>query len=149
MQMGDPTGSGSGGQSAFNCPFRDEFDPRLVHSTRGILSMANSGANSNKSQFFITFKEANHLNRKHSVFGRVVGGMTTLEKIENSETNNKDKPLQEIKILKTVVLGNPIPEAEELLRAFVEGNITKRKSKSLTHERLSASAEPSAKLRRL
>lgn len=83
LQGGDPTGTGSGGESAFGrVPFRDEFDSRLLHSTRGVLSMANAGANSNGSQFFITFKEAKHLDNKHSVFGRVAGGLAVLGAIE-------------------------------------------------------------------
>jgi peptidyl-prolyl cis-trans isomerase-like protein 2 len=83
VQGGDPTGTGAGGSSAFGGrPFRDEFDTRILHDTKGVLSMANSGANSNGSQFFMLFAAAKHLDLKHSVFGRVVGGLSTLDKIE-------------------------------------------------------------------
>jgi peptidyl-prolyl cis-trans isomerase-like protein 2 len=87
VQGGDPSGTGSGGVSAFNGPFRDEFDSRLTHDARGIVSMANSGVNTNNSQFFITFKEAKHLDLKHAVFGRVVGGLVTLDRIEQVFTD--------------------------------------------------------------
>jgi len=73
-QGGDPTGTGTGGESIYGAPFRDELDQRLTHAGRGVLSMANSGPHSNGSQFFILFKSARHLDFKHTVFGRVVGG---------------------------------------------------------------------------
>ena len=56
LQGGDPTGSGSGGDSAWGGPFPDEFAPSLGHAERGVVSMANSGPDSNRSQFFITYK---------------------------------------------------------------------------------------------
>jgi peptidyl-prolyl cis-trans isomerase-like protein 2 len=76
------SGTGTGGESAFKRPFKDEFDTRLSHSGRGVLSMANSGPNTNGSQFFITLKECKYLDLKHSVFGRVVGGMSNLDRME-------------------------------------------------------------------
>ncbi|KAI8749034.1 RING-type E3 ubiquitin-protein ligase ppil2 [Biomphalaria glabrata] len=92
IQGGDPEGTGMGGQSIWNTPFKDEIKPNLTHTGRGILSMANSGPNTNKSQFFITFRSCRHLDGKHSVFGRVVGGLKTLDAMEAVETDKKDKP---------------------------------------------------------
>merc|ERR1719188_1923004 len=62
IQGGDPTGTGKGGQSAFNGgkPFKDEFDSRLSHQGPGIVSMANSGKNTNRSQFFVSLKSCAH-----------------------------------------------------------------------------------------
>lgn len=73
-QGGDPTGTGKGGSSIWGATFEDEFHHSLSHNTRGVLSMCNAGPNTNGSQFFITFKSAHHLDRKHTVFGKVVGG---------------------------------------------------------------------------
>eukprot|EP01098_Paradermamoeba_levis_P006421 TRINITY_DN2662_c0_g1_i1.p1 TRINITY_DN2662_c0_g1~~TRINITY_DN2662_c0_g1_i1.p1 ORF type:complete len:366 (+),score=145.38 TRINITY_DN2662_c0_g1_i1:668-1765(+) len=112
IQGGDPTGTGTGGESAWEKAFNDEFKPQLRHSGRGILSMANSGPNTNGSQFFILFKSATHLDNKHSVFGKVVGGLDVLTAMENIPTDNDDRPLQEIKILKTMVFVNPFDEEE-------------------------------------
>jgi cyclophilin family peptidyl-prolyl cis-trans isomerase len=67
MQGGDPTATGSGGSSAWGAAFADEFHPLLKHDKRGVLSMANSGPNSNGSQFFITFAPKPSLDGKHTV----------------------------------------------------------------------------------
>ncbi|WPT11373.1 Peptidyl-prolyl cis-trans isomerase CYP65 [Picochlorum sp. SENEW3] len=110
IQGGDPTGTGKGGSSVFGDCFEDEFDSRLVHDARGQLSMANSGPNSNGSQFFILFKSARHLDFKHTVFGRVVGGFDVLTKMERIPTTDNDVPLDDIEILGFTVFVNPYTE---------------------------------------
>lgn len=113
IQGGDPTGTGRGGQSGFEGgrAFRDEFDSRLTHRGPGVVSMANSGKNTNKSQFFISLKSCEHLDNKHSVFGRVVGGLKIVEILNGWETDDKDRPAKEVKILRTEVFKNPFREA--------------------------------------
>ena len=128
LQGGDPSGSGSGGESAWGKgkTFRDTFDTRILHDSRGVLSMANSGLHSNKSQFFITMKEASHLDYKHSVFGMLVGGAGVLDRIEAVGADKKEKPLQEVILIKATVFTNPIEEADKLLLAEITANIKKR-----------------------
>jgi len=79
-QGGDPTGTGRGGPGY---SFRDEFSQHTHVS--GALSMANSGANTNGSQFFITYTPQHHLDGKHSVFGQLIEGMDVLEKIKQGD----------------------------------------------------------------
>uniref|UniRef100_A0A0E0KA66 Peptidylprolyl isomerase n=1 Tax=Oryza punctata TaxID=4537 RepID=A0A0E0KA66_ORYPU len=113
IQGGDPTGSGSGGESIWGKPFKDELNSKLIHSGRGVVSMANSGPHTNGSQFFILYKSAPHLNFKHTVFGMVVGGLTTLSAMEKVPVDDDDRPLEEIKILKVSVFVNPYTEPDE------------------------------------
>ncbi|KAK3828884.1 MAG: peptidyl-prolyl cis-trans isomerase-like 2 [Benniella sp.] len=82
IQGGDPTGTGRGGESYWKENFKDEIRGKLSHNARGILSMANKGPGTNSSQFFITFKPCTHLDGKHTIFGKVVGGMEVLDKLE-------------------------------------------------------------------
>lgn len=105
IQGGDPTGTGSGGESIFGKTFRDEcgtFNPH-THDGRGVLSMANKGKGTNSSQFFITYTRAPHLDGKHTVFGRVVDEksefLTTLEMAETKDsTPTKPIILESIRV---------------------------------------------------
>eukprot|EP00249_Psilotum_nudum_P018745 c26942_g1_i1 orf=344-2128(+) len=113
IQGGDPTGTGKGGESIWGKPFKDELNSKLLHTGRGIVSMANSGPHSNGSQFFVLYKSAPHLNYKHTVFGHVVGGLEILSAMEKVPVDDDDRPLEEIKILQVSVFVNPYTEPDE------------------------------------
>ena len=141
IQMGDPTGTGRGGQSAvgpdggeklpsllfflhlfvlcspfirspvnvFLClsvslscpgPFPDEITRALKHTGAGVVSMANSGPNTNKSQFFVTLGPQPHLDGKHTVFGRISEGMGVVERLGMVKTGKGDKPEQDVTVHK-------------------------------------------------
>lgn len=104
IQGGDPTGTGRGGESIWGNAFEDEFSPYTLFEKKGLLAMANSGRNTNKSQFFITTALTPHLNGYHTIFGEVVEGMDVVTKIENSATDGENRPLSEQVILKAYVL---------------------------------------------
>lgn len=100
VQTGDPTGTGTGGESIWGGEFEDEFHPNLRHDRPYTLSMANAGANTNGSQFFITVIPTPWLDNKHTVFGRVVKGMEVVQNISTAKTNPKtDKPYDDIQIV--------------------------------------------------
>lgn len=128
IQGGDPEGTGKGGESIWGTPFKDQFRPNLSHKGRGVLSMANSGPDSNKSQFFITFRSCPHLDGKHTIFGRVVGGLATLSAMEAIETDNKDVPIEDIIIEDTSIFVDPFKEADEQLAEERKVEMAKRKA---------------------
>jgi len=116
IQGGDPKGTGFGGESAWGGKLKDEFKKNLRHDMRGILSMANSGPNTGGSQFFITFGPQPDLDDKHTVFGELVGGNETLNKVEMVAVDGKDRPLKAIRISKIMIWKNPFhdPLPQEL-----------------------------------
>jgi peptidyl-prolyl cis-trans isomerase B (cyclophilin B) len=94
IQGGCPQGTGTGGPGY---TFEDEINPHKIE--RGKLAMANAGPNTNGSQFFIvTIDAAPWLDGKHTVFGEVTEGMDVVDKIEGTDTDGRDKPVNDIRI---------------------------------------------------
>jgi peptidylprolyl isomerase len=103
IQGGDPTGTGFGDPSIPK--IQDEFtNTDLDQNNRGTISMANAGPNTGSSQFFINLVNNNFLDGKHPVFGKVIEGMDTVDKVAKAQKNAQDKPLEDIKIIKASVL---------------------------------------------
>ncbi|KAG7450638.1 peptidylprolyl isomerase-like protein 2 [Guyanagaster necrorhizus] len=113
IQTGDPIGTGSGGNSYWGTPFRDEYDLKGAarHDGRGIVAMANKGAGTNGSQFYVTFKAAPHLDKKHTVFGRLVGGEDVLDALERlPRKEGTERPSKPVRITEVVIYQDPFEE---------------------------------------
>ena len=123
IQGGDPTGTGSGGPGY---SFEDEFVDSLKHDGPGILSMANSGPNTNGSQFFITHLETPWLDGKHSVFGKIEIGQDIIDKIEENDVINKLEIIRIGQTAKDFNAPNMFNEYLELKRKTNEEKLKER-----------------------
>lgn len=113
IQGGDPTGTGRGGSSIWGKNFEDEFLSPLKHDSRGVLSMANKGKNTNSSQFFLTYRKTPHLDGKHTIFGKSVDSDAVLKALEDAEVEDGDRPKDDIIIEKVVVYVDPFEEFQK------------------------------------
>ncbi|KAI9841237.1 MAG: heme binding [Sclerophora amabilis] len=104
LQTGDPTGTGRGGASIYGAKFEDEIHPSLKHTGAGVLSMANSGPNTNASQFFISLAGTPWLDGKHTIFGRVKSGLRVVQRMGLVRTGEADRPVEEVKIIKARIV---------------------------------------------
>lgn len=103
IQGGDPTGTGMGGESIYGKTFEDEFSPKRKFDRAGLIAMANTGPNTNGSQFFITLVPTPHLNGRHTIFGEVVSGMDVVNAIGVVKTGQNDKPVKDVVMKKVYV----------------------------------------------
>ncbi|KAK9131254.1 hypothetical protein Sjap_011741 [Stephania japonica] len=113
VQGGDPTGTGSGGESIYGAVFADEFHSRLRFKHRGLVACANAGPpHSNGSQFFITLDRCDWLDKKHTIFGKVTGeSVFNLLRLGEIETDKDDRPVDPPpRILSVEVLWNPFDD---------------------------------------
>ncbi|KAI9506610.1 Peptidyl-prolyl cis-trans isomerase-like 1 [Coemansia spiralis] len=100
IQGGDPTETGRGGESIYGGKFEDEITKKLKHTGAGIISMANSGPNTNGSQFYITLAPTPHLDGKHTIFGRVSKGISVVQRLGNVSADKNDRPQENVRIIK-------------------------------------------------
>lgn len=113
VQTGDPTNTGTGGESIYGAPFIDEFHQRLRFNHRGLVAMANEGPDSNRSQFFITLDRTDGLDRKNTIFGKITGDtIFNLLRIAGVETDADDRPVFPVKITGVTILHNPFEDIE-------------------------------------
>jgi cyclophilin family peptidyl-prolyl cis-trans isomerase len=103
IQTGDSLGTGNGGRSIYGKEFVDETSPNVTFAEPGMLAMANTGPASNLSQFFITVARVPHLNRKHTIFGKVIEGMDVVNKMNGVKTDRSGMPEKTITMKKVLI----------------------------------------------
>ncbi|XP_021277473.1 peptidyl-prolyl cis-trans isomerase CYP59 [Herrania umbratica] len=121
-QTGDPTGTGSGGDSVYKFLygdqarfFGDEIHLDLKHSKKGTVAMASAGENLNASQFYFTLRDdLDYLDGKHTVFGEVAEGFETLTRINEAYVDEKNRPYKNIRIKHTYILEDPFDDPSQL-----------------------------------
>ncbi|KAF4036841.1 Cyclophilin type peptidyl-prolyl cis-trans isomerase/CLD [Phytophthora infestans] len=135
VQGGDPTGTGTGGESIYSGAFIDEFHSRLKFNHRGLLAMANENKpNSNHSQFFFTLDACDFLNKKHTIFGKVTGNtIFNLLSVGDLETDGQERPTNPPKLLSAEVLWNPfediVPRAVKRMETQNEEDAQRKKKR--------------------
>jgi peptidyl-prolyl cis-trans isomerase SDCCAG10 len=111
VQTGDPTGTGLGGESIYGKDFVDEYHSRIRFTQRGLLGMANTGRDTNKSQFFFTLAATPELTGKNTIFGRIVGDtLFNLLKLGELQTDKDERPIFDARIITTKILSNPFED---------------------------------------
>jgi len=103
IQGGDPTGTGTGGESIWGKNFTDECSSSVKFDKPGLLAMANRGPNTNGSQFFITTAATPWLNMKHTIFGEITSGYDIVKKMDSVKTGMSDKPIDPIQLVKVYI----------------------------------------------
>ena len=93
------------------------------------MAMANSGPATNRSQFYLTFKSCQHLDNKHTVFGRVVGGADVLRRIELEETDKDDRPKRDVKMISATVFVSPVAESDDAFEAAIRKRVAAREER--------------------
>ncbi|KAA1087878.1 Peptidyl-prolyl isomerase cwc27 [Puccinia graminis f. sp. tritici] len=143
VQTGDPTGSGSGGESIYDeGTFNDEINARLKFTRRGLVAMANLGSpNTNTSQFFVTLDRTEELQDKHTIFGSVIGDtIYNVMKLGEVEIDKNERPIHPPIIKSVEVIDNPFPDIvpritsaqrKEQAKARKEAKKEKQKEKML------------------
>ncbi|XP_066999561.2 spliceosome-associated protein CWC27 homolog [Anabrus simplex] len=132
VQGGDPTGTGTGGESIYGEPFKDEFHSRLRFNRRGLVAMANAGQDDNASQFFFTLAATPELQNKHTIFAKVTREtIFNVLKLQETLIDKDERPLYPQKIIKAEVLHNPFPDIvpRVLTRGEEKKDDKKRKDK--------------------
>lgn len=133
VQGGDPNGDGTGGESVYGAPFKDEFHSRLRFCRRGLVASANAGKDDNGSQFFFTLGDAQELQNKHTVFGKVTGDtLFNMLKLGDGDVDANNRPLYPCKIVKTEVLLNPF---DDIAPRQIVGKEKKSKSSKKSKEK--------------